>query len=119
VELRSPEDAVRESAGKKTEAKSALHSKLVSQLTDDGHVRIHITAYNMDLAMLDLDRELAALTKKMLGGNKLISNNKQTITRLTAEIADAETMITTSNDLCQQLTAEREDLAKKRSELLT
>jgi hypothetical protein len=111
VELRSPTDAAKESTGEKAD----LHSELVSQLMDDGRVRIHITACNMDLAMLDLEKELAAVTKKMLNGNKIITDNKQTIARLSAEIADTETMITTSNDLCQKLTAEREELAKKRS----
>jgi hypothetical protein len=113
VELRSPEDAAKESVGEKAAG------ELVSQLTDDGRARTHITACNMDLAMLDLDKELAALTKKMLNGNKIITADKQTIARLAVEIADTETMITTSNDLCQKLTAEREDLAKKRSAILT
>jgi hypothetical protein len=118
VQLRSPADAAKEGAAGKADSNSDLHGELVSQLTDDGRVRTHITACNMDLAMLDLEKELAALTKKMLNGNKLITDNKQTIAKLTAEIADTETMLTTSNDLCQKLTAERAELAQKRSTLL-
>jgi hypothetical protein len=68
VQLRDPTDAAKESVGN-AKSKGDLNGELVSQLTDDGRVRAHITAYNMDLAMLDLDKELAALTKKMLGGN--------------------------------------------------
>jgi hypothetical protein len=119
VELQSPADAVKKNASGKGGAKADPHGELISQLTDDGRVRTHIAACNMDLAMLDLDKELAAVTKKMLGGNKLIADDKQVIARLTTEIADTENMITTSNDLCQKLTAEREDLAKKRSALLS
>ena len=115
VQLRSPTDAVKERA----QGKPDSPDEVVSQLTDDGRVRAHITACNLDLAMLDLEKELATVTKKMLGGNKLITEDKQIIARLTAEIADTETMITTSKDLCQKLTAEQEELAKKRSALLS
>jgi hypothetical protein len=114
TQVKKPETAAKKAAPDHADTQA----ELVSKLTDDGRVRTRATACILDIQLLDVDHELAALGAKMVKGNERIAANKKTIEKLTADNADTAAMITTSNDLSQKMTADREALVAKRAALL-
>jgi hypothetical protein len=108
---------VKKAVEKSVAGEAGQKETLLSALTDEANLRRHIGVCKLDLRVIDLSGQIIALAEKIRRGTERIDHNKGAIEKLLEENTELETMISTSNDLCQKLISDRTALEERRSKL--